>query len=325
MTLFDFEQRAFKRIKIRIREYKKKETKKEKMSDIFGQPASKQQYQPSVGGSAPSQNVFAQMSTSTELEGPDEPEVQTNYEPDDMARMHFLIHSNKMLMSFAKAFPSCASTQMAKAYISNQFPRLPLRVDNNTHAEMRYPMNEQQKKTVTDWISQFYKVMTHKVTFNGKTVQVAQFFQHRKPQGWGFVVKHIKMIGMLNLQAKWSKMSDSSKNNMWRFMDILYRDAKQFMGFKNLENLIPPKMRAQLEQMMTKNGGPSGDNPMGISQEDAQKFVTNMDPNMMQGFIQNVFSSPEQTQRVMQSVSDVAGGDMGQLTGFMQNIFKTAQ
>ena len=108
-------------------------------------------------------------------------------------------------------------------------------------------------------------------------------------------------------------------------MDILYRDAKQFMGFKNLENLIPPEMRAQLENMMSKNGGLSQSNPMGITQEDAQKFVTNMDPTMMQGFIQNVFSSPEQTQKIMQSVSDVAGGDMGHLTGFMQNILKTAQ
>lgn len=292
----------------------------------MSQPPSKQQFQPNVGGGgASAQNMFAQLSTSTELEGPDEPEVQNNYEPDDMARMHFLIHSNKMLTSFAKAFPSCASTQLAKTYISSQFPRLPLRVDNNTHAEMAYPLNDKQKQTVTEWITQFYNIMTHKVTFDGKSVQVCQFFQHRKPQGWNFLIQHVKMIGMLNLQAKWGTMSDSSKRSMWRFMDILYRDAKQFMGFKNLENLIPPEMRAQLENMMSKNGGLSQSNPMGITQEDAQKFVTNMDPTMMQGFIQNVFSSPEQTQKIMQSVSDVAGGDMGHLTGFMQNIFKTAQ
>lgn len=298
------------------------------MSDIFGQPPAKQQFQQQqphqqqAGQPAFNASMFQSMATNTELEGPDEPEVETQYEPDDMARMHFLIHSNRMLQSFAKAFPSCASTQMAKAFLTNTFPRLPLKIDNSTHAEMRYPLNDAQKNQVNEWIQQLHKVMTHTVNFQGKQVQVSQLFQHRIPQGWGFVVQHVKMIGMLNLQSKWSKMSPGSQKNMWRYMDILYRDAKQYMGFKHLENLIPPQMKQQLEAMMSRNGGPSADNPMGISQEDAQQFLTNMNPEMMKGFISNVFSSPEQTQKIMQSVSDVAGNDMGHLTGFMQNIFK---
>ena len=291
------------------------------MSTSF-QPPAKQPFQRSMTVQ-PHPQAIPTFATSTELEGPDEPEITTNYEPDDMARLHFLIHSKKMLVSFAKAFSQCPSTQMAKAFLDNMFPRLPTKIDNHTHAEMNYKLNEKQKQQVTEWIQQFYNVMQAKVPFQGKTLQVAQFFQHRKAQGWGFMVKHVKMIGMLNLENKWAKMSPTSQNNMWRFIDLLYKDAKQFMGFKNLENLIPPQMRSQLESMMAKTGGPNPANPMGISQEDAQKFVTQMDPAMMQGFISNVFSSPEQTQKIMQSVSDVAGGDMGQLTGFMQNIFKS--
>lgn len=285
----------------------------------LGQPVAKQQFTPSVGQSAAPTFTLS----PAELDGPDEPEVSAQHEPDDMARLHFLIHCNKMLQSFAKAFPSCPSTKMAKMHLMQTFPRLPTKIDYNTHAEMNYPLNQGQKETVDGWIKQFYQVMTHKVTFNGRKFQVAQYFQHKKKEAWSFVIKHVKMIQMLNLGAKWNQMSHNSQNMMWRYMDLLFRDAKQFMGFKNLENLIPPEMRAQLEGMMSKTGGPSADNPMGISQEDAQNFLTNMKPEVMQGFISNVFSSPEQTQKVMQSVSDVAGGDMGQLTGFMQNIFKT--
>ena len=292
------------------------------MSNLFGQPPAKQPFaQVSSTGGGPAPSFMAQ--TSTELDAPDEPEVSEQFEPDDMARMSFLIHCHKMLTSFAKAFPSCPSTQLARTHLASTFPRLPIRIDYNSHAEMRYPLNEAQKAQVDGWIKQFYQVMTHKVTFQGREFQVSQYFQHKKKEGWGFVIKHVKMIGMLHLEQKWAKMSQSSRDVMWRYMDLLYRDAKQFVGFKNLENLIPQEMRDQLETMMGQNGGPSSDNPMGISQEDAQKFLTNMKPDMMQGFISNVFSSPEQTQKVMQSVSDVAGGDMGQLTGFMQNIFKS--
>lgn len=287
-------------------------------NQAFGQPPAKQPFAPSTGGGgAPS---FAL--SPTDLEPPDEPEVEGQHEPDEVARMHFLIHCNKMLTSFAKAFRSCPSTQTARLFLENTFPRLPSKIDNNTHAEMNYTLSEKQKEVVDGWIKQFYQVMTHKVTFQGREFQVSQYFQHRKKEGWGFVIKHVKMIGMLHLEKKWATMTQGSQNSMWRYMDLLYRDSKQFMGFKNLENLIPKEMRSQLEGMMAKNGGPSPDNPMGISQEDAQNFLTNMKPEMMQGFISKVFSSPEQTQKIMQSVTDVAGQDMGQLTGFMQNIFK---
>ncbi len=290
------------------------------MSNLFGQPPAKQPFARSTGG-GPAPTFLAP--SNTELDPPDEPTMMAQYEPDEMARMHFLIHCHKMLTSFAKAFPSCPSTQLARTHLTSTFPRLPLKIDYNSHAEMQYSLNEKQKTQVDGWIKQFYQVMTHKVNFQGREFQVSQYFQHKKKEAWGFVIKHVKMIQMLNLENKWGAMSQGSQDYMWRYMDLLYRDAKQFMGFKNLENLIPQEMRDQLESMMTKAGGPSSDNPMGISQEDAQKFMTNMNPEMMQGFISNVFSSPEQTQKVMQSVSDVAGGDMGQLTGFMQNIFKT--
>lgn len=287
------------------------------MSNLFGQPPAKQAFSQNIQGGGPAPSFSLQPS---ELDGPDEPESTTNYDPMEMARMHFLIHCNKMLTSFAKAFPSCPSTQIAKNHLASTFPRLPVKIDHNSHAEMQYPLNDKQKEQVTGWIKQFYQVMTHKVNFKGREFQVSQYFQHRKPEAWGFVIKHVKMIGMLHLEQKWPKMSQSSQNSMWRYMDLLYRDAQQFMGFSNFEKFIPKQMRDQMEAIMAKSTANSSE----FTPEDAQRVFKDMtsNPEMIQGLVSNVFSNPEQTKQMFQSVSDVTGGNLGQLSGIMQNMFK---
>ena len=219
------------------------------MSNVF--PPAKQQFVPS-STSMSQTNAQQQplLNTFSELEGPDEAAHVEKYEPDQMARLHFLIHSNKLLQSFANAFPACSSTQMAKNFFMNMFPNLPIKIDYATHNEMKYALNEKQKAQVDEWINQFYKVMTHKVQFNGKEFQVSQYFQYRKQEGWSFVIQHVKLIQLLNLPAKWNNMSDTSKEQMWRYMDLLFKDSKEFVGFKNLENLIPKEMKIQLENMI---------------------------------------------------------------------------
>jgi hypothetical protein len=293
------------------------------MDASFGQPAHKQMFRPNAGGggdsSGGSKALFG--AGSTELEGPDEPDEPAQvHEPDAIATMHFLVHAGKMLRSFAKSFPACVTTQMARAHLDNTFPDLPAKIDMVAQSEMKYPLNDKQRSMVTDWINQFHAVMKKKVTYAEKQYEVAQYFQHRKPEAWGFMVSGFKMIGMLGLGQKWSTMSESSRNAMWRYVDLMYRDARQYVGYNALSTVIPPEMRDHIQALLEKNG--KGGDMEGMTGEDAKAFFTDMKPEMMQGFISNVFSSPEQTNSVMQSVKDVMGKEAGGLTDFMQTLFK---
>lgn len=279
--------------------------------DASNGPPTKQMYRPNNGGGGGG-GGFA---LNTELEPPDEPEVQREYDPDAIARIHFLIHSQKMLCSFAKSFPQCTSTQMAQTLFTNLFPNLPPKIDHLAHREMNYQLNDNQKGQVDGWIQTFYQTMTHKVKVNQREFQVWQFFKHRKPEAWGYVIQQVRMIQMLQLRNKWGNMSDGSKNAMWRYMDLLYKDAKQFMGFKNLEKMIPQEMRTQVENIM-QNADPA--NPLAS----VQSLMSQMPPETMQNFVKNVCSNGQNMQNIMQHVSDAVGQDMGQ---FMQKMVGNLQ
>jgi hypothetical protein len=297
------------------------------MNQNVFQPPQKQMYQPNPnqgGGGAPANFAFGGGTATTEIEGPDEPENQDAHEPDDLARMSFLIHAAKMMISFAKSNPSCGSTQMGKSYLLNTFPNLPLRIDYNGHAEMRYSLSPAQKTSVDGWIDQLYKTMNHEVTSpDGRKFRVSQYFEHKKVQAWQFMSQGFKMVGMLNLGAKWNTMSAGSQNAMWRYMELLLKDARQFVGNKNLENFIPKEMRSELEGLMAKSGGVSADNPMGISPQDAQAFMQSMakKPEVMQGFMSKMFGGdPAATKQMFQSMQDVTGGNFGDLPQMMQQM-----
>lgn len=261
-----------------------------------------------------------------ELEGPEEasmPAIPT-YEPDAMAMVHFAIHAGKMVRSFAKLDPGCPTTQLAHMGFAKNFPNLPVKIDYNHHTEMKYTLSAAQKKTIEGWIQQLHTVMNHKLPHEGKEYAVSVYVQHKHPGVWKFIEQHVQMMKILNVSSKMDKMSEQSRNFVWKFTDLLYKDAKKFMGFRNLEKLIPEEMRTKLGGMLEQTQANPNTAGFGLGQDDLQNMMKQMDPTMIQTLIGNVFKSPEETQKIMQSVGDLAGQDMGSFAGLLKNVFPTA-
>lgn len=263
-----------------------------------------------------------------DMEDPDVPEEGEQYDPKDLARMHFLIIAGQLMRKFHKAFPTCPTTSLAKGMFDKNFPRIAPKIDKDQHREMTYPITAKQIQQADQLLKQFHDCMHSKITMNRgqpnqMEVQASEFFKNRDKRAWIIISQKIPMMRMLGIDKKMSIMTPQNQQRCWRFVDLLYAETKKFAACKHLESMIPQEMKQKLEAAMSKQGGPSPDSPMGMSAEDVKTFMTSMDPNMMGNFISNVFSKPEMLQQTMASVGDLNGGNaFSEVTDMMANIFK---
>ena len=263
-----------------------------------------------------------------EMEDPIVPDAGEQYDPKDMAMIHFLIYAGQLLRSFHKGFPTCLTTTAAAAMYAQNFPRAPLRIDPEKHLEMTYKLNPKQTANLTTMLKQFHDCMHAEITMNKGTpqetkVKVMEFFKRRDNRAWLLISQKVAMVKALDIPGKLATMKKSNVIRCWKFIDLLYGETKKFVACRHLESMIPEQMKEKLQSAMAKTGGPSPDNPMGMSPEDIKTFMTEMDPNMMGSFISNVFSKPDMLQQTMQSVGDLDGGEgFSKVTDMMANLFK---